>query len=230
MQGNARLLAIGLIAGLVFVYAWSRARDQQAARIPNPTSVSSAAPTEPKGLEPFNDKPPTPPPNEVFIRHFRKGEEMLRVFNGNDFRGNGMLASREAKLFATMGATLVEAERRDIPELKEAATDFRKRLVVLQSREFPLMRQAWAKEVGKMLWENNVEIQVQAPAYSTLELIGVAFANNKTIKDTQSNLEQSLRDLRFRRARYRWASGADSTWYDFEPRADADIITELVGR
>ena len=87
------------------------------------------------------------------------------------------------------------------------------------------MRNAWAETLAERLWEENIKVQVRGTGHSTLRSVGGTFANNKSIKQFQEGLFETLIGLRFKRAEYLWIPSADNyTYYTLKTPSDAEIL------
>ena len=126
--------------------------------------------------------------------------------------------------FSLYAKEIASAEVRTNPEIKKKAAELKRRLSQHQSREFPRMRRAWAKEADEKMWENDVDVTVAGNAAQNLTLVGGLFAANRNIKETQKTLSPIIEGLRFKRINFKWIRSADEyTYYTLETPADSEV-------
>jgi hypothetical protein len=110
------------------------------------------------------------------------------------------------------------------PEINQSAKNLQIKLKNLQQTEFPRMRKEYTTLIGQKLWEQNIYVQVSGNKNQIIEFIGGVFASNKNISDTETALEEMLKELRFDEARYRWyRSASEYTHYDLKSLSDSDV-------
>jgi len=103
----------------------------------------------------------------------------------------------------------------------------KKRLPVYQSKEFPILRKAYANIAKNLMWENDIDVSISGNKNNILTMVGGAFATNKNIKTIQESMIDMLSKLRFKKTIYKWYSGASEfTYFDIESPSDSSPITE----
>lgn len=103
----------------------------------------------------------------------------------------------------------------------------KKRLPVYQSKEFPILRKAYANVAKNLMWENDIDVSLSGNKNDKLTMVGGAFATNKNIKTIQESMMEMLSKLRFKKTIYKWYSGASEfTYFDIDSPSDSSPITE----
>lgn len=112
------------------------------------------------------------------------------------------------------------------PEVLALRKQYKEALANSQAKAFPALRRALAESLRTALWEHDIDVVTRGGTASTIEFIGVSFAANRNIKDSQQELEKLLRQLRFKRSQYRWVKVSDEyTYYDMATPADSEVAT-----
>lgn len=128
----------------------------------------------------------------------------------------------------------IGARARLLEEAKEAAkTQVQKDKVnqlfdqvsKLQEAEFPKIRDAYGPALRKKLWENDATAKTVGKGFRTIRLQAGFFAANRNIKATQESVSDTLHQLRFKRAEYRWRDNQDEyTYYDLKSVYDSEVV------
>lgn len=154
--------------------------------------------------------------------------EIKAVNDGVDFstyRGSVDALQLEIVLFGTWADVITKGENSEDPEIKRLARQLKSKIVNLQVREFPKMRQEYAKVVGKLMWEHDVYVNPSGSRNVYLNFVGGLFAANKNIKDFQEQLQDAPALFRFKQTRYRWYKEADEyTYYTTYEGTDSDLV------
>jgi len=154
--------------------------------------------------------------------------EIKAVNDGVDFstyRGSVDALQLEIVLFGSWSEIITKGEKSEDSEIKRLARQLKPKIVNLQVREFPKMRQEYAKVVGKLMWEHDIYVNSNGNRHSYLNLTGAIFAANKNIKDAQQQLQDAPKLFRFRQTRYRWYKEADEyTYYTTYEGKDSDLV------
>ena len=176
----------------------------------------------------------TPP--EAETSEERKAKYVERLQRENDDLSNGVDLSEytDSKdgiliglvLFRSYAQVAYDGRLHELTEDEgRLLSNFKNRLRREQRRAFPLLRDAYGPAVRRELWEHHMKAKTFGSGYRTIEFIGSAFAANRNIQDWQSGVQDVLRELRFRQARYKWYDGASEyTYYDFESPDDDEIV------
>lgn len=103
------------------------------------------------------------------------------------------------------------------------AKQLKTKIIATQKKEFPKMRQLYAKTLADKLWEHDVYVTTSGQGNTILNLTAAYFAANKNIKEMQGSLLEMATKLRFTETRYRWYKGADEfTYYKIESLKDTE--------
>jgi hypothetical protein len=150
---------------------------------------------------------------------------MVKTFNSAHWlqQGkDGVLA--ELGVFDGWADLLTTADARHDAAVQKAAATLREKIAVLQVREFPKMRRAWAQAANREMWEHDVTVSAIGARATTLNLIGGTFAANHNIRTTEDALSRVLQRLRFRRTQYRWFRDASEyTYFTYTTPDDAVV-------
>jgi len=118
-------------------------------------------------------------------------------------------------------------------ELERLVTQARDKLKNEQRKEFPLLRQEFAKLLHKTGWRENIEVKAKGNGNSHLEFTNVMFANNANIDDFQKKLLidtgvlNNIKLFRFKRVAYKWSKYDDEyTYYSYDTPADYVDVNE----
>ena len=118
-------------------------------------------------------------------------------------------------------AVVVEAEAAD----HEAAAALRRDLVAIQRREFPRLRDAIGPIFRGDLWEADITAKTTGSGFRTIQFTGGMFAANRNIKAAQTEIQEMLTLLRFKRAEYRWIpSASEFDYYSMDSPDDSDLV------
>lgn len=102
---------------------------------------------------------------------------------------------------------------------------FRDAVVKAQTSAFPKLRDAYGPAMSKQLWEVDGSAKTFGAGFRTIEFVNVAFAANRNIKETQTQMQENFMMLRFTRAQYKWFKQASEyQYYDMKPPKDSDIV------
>lgn len=93
------------------------------------------------------------------------------------------------------------------------AKDLERKASVIQTKEFPLMRKIYGKQMHDKLWENDIIVSTVGPRNETLRLVGAAFVTNQNIKKAYEAAYENLLRFRFERVEFAWYEGGDWTYF-----------------
>ena len=151
--------------------------------------------------------------------------DTVRKLKGGSYGDRTTVLLRVA-LYQSLAKTLNEASERTNGTLAQKAAELKREVSRDQIAEFPKLRRAWASVTGKTLWEHDVEVRAIGPKATTVDFVAGAFAANRNIKEFHTNVHQVLKELRFKRAQYRWFKGADEyTYYKIDSPNDNEIVS-----
>lgn len=154
--------------------------------------------------------------------------ELKSVNEGVDFstyKGSIDEMQLELALFATWGNIITEGEASDDPAIKKLAKQLKPKVAAMQVKEFPQLRKAYVKIVGRKMWENDIEVSSSGTGSKYITFTGGIFSLNKNKKDFQVELNEVLTLFRFKEARYKWYEGEDEyTYYTMYKGKDSELL------
>ncbi|WP_336834396.1 hypothetical protein [Sphingobacterium siyangense] len=109
-------------------------------------------------------------------------------------------------LLANVYKDLEKAESEKADSIVSLVKKIKKRLPVYQSKEFPILRKAYANISKNMMWEHDIEVSIMGKNNSKLMLVGAAFATNKNIKTISESMREMVNRLRFKELHFKWYS------------------------
>jgi hypothetical protein len=128
-------------------------------------------------------------------------------------------------MFSAWTKMIRQARQYDLTDESEAVVDdFERKVIRIQRRSFPELRDAYGPAARRELWENDIEARTFGSGFRTIEFVGGLFAANRNIKDFQQGIRETLYKLRFKQSRYKWYDGADEySYYDMESPDDGEL-------
>ncbi len=127
-------------------------------------------------------------------------------------------------IFSSYADDVIKGEKSSSDEDKKLASELRKKLVAKQVKEYPKMRQAYAKYAHDLLWEQDIDVTASGSSSTTLTLVGGIFASNKGIASIENNIEEMLKELRFKRVNYKWIPhDEDYQYFDLKTPSDGEL-------
>ena len=131
----------------------------------------------------------------------------------------------ELGLFSAWATLVDKAQKSDDPEIKKLGEQLKQKVSQIQVKEFPLMRKAYGEEMGKAVWEENMDIRVYGSANENVDFVSAIFSNNKNIKQIHLSALELLQGLRFDRVNYKWIKSADEwQYFDIESPKDSEVL------
>lgn len=94
------------------------------------------------------------------------------------------------------------------------------KLISIQRQLYPKLRKLFAEDAGKKLWENDIKVTSSG---TTITFSGYQFAANINIKESYEAISQSLHQLRFKRANFKWNEYSEYTYYKIDSPSDQTI-------
>lgn len=163
--------------------------------------------------------------NNDFKNQLRREIDGLDDFDGSIYRENVLSLQLGAGLFSSLASIVNEAEEKNDQEINNLGKELKARVKQIQIKEFPLMRKSYGEIFNAIMWEHNINIRVYGTSNNTIELTGALFANNKNVKDTQTEIQEMLKLLRFDRINYKWYKYDDDyTYFNLESSGDNEVI------
>ncbi len=159
---------------------------------------------------------------EQIVVELNKELNAINKFNNSLYQNSVDLILAERELFLAWGKLGARYKKSDTIEIKTIALKVLKKLPVLQSKEFPIMRKRYGKITGKILWENDIYVSTSGGKNEILNISGAIFASNMNIKNNVNEISSVLQKLRFKEVRYRWYKESDEfTYYRFDVPKDS---------
>lgn len=188
--------------------------------------VIRAALCGPKGTETKSAEKSLPTVNKDSIEAAKRAAliaelpDLIRDFDAAKFSGKPADVAVGALALELRRTRLQMAKADKHPDAAKWAAS----LKAVQAKAYPELRRAWAKAARNVMWENNIEVEAQGKTATTVLFTGGAFANNKNIATIQESVSEQVRQLRFKKVKYKWYEGDDEyQYYDLETPADTDV-------
>ncbi|SKC16712.1 hypothetical protein [Dyadobacter psychrophilus] len=106
--------------------------------------------------------------------------------------------------------------------IKPKAEILEKKIVQVQTKEFPELRTAYVESKKEVLGTQQITIALSGPKNDTLVFTGSIFASEKRKDAFLDNIKPIVQDLRFKKVVYKW-SDKDSSEYKVRAKPDAEI-------
>lgn len=161
---------------------------------------------------------------EEYNANLTKKIEEIKTFKNQD-KSTMTSLTAELVVIGSWVEMIKEAKSKNEETSRSLGASLEKAASQTQIREFPLMRQAYAKMMKEKMWESNMEVSISGSASKTLELTWSAFAANKNIKSTQDTLDSMLKALRFTKVDYRWYKYDDGTEFTLATPKDSEVVS-----
>lgn len=146
----------------------------------------------------------------------------LSSFNSEVYNFDIPGVLNEADFFKTVHLLIEEGEASMVDSISNKVMNLRKKLISLQVKEFPKMRDRYRKYAKTALWEDDIKVKGYK---TTIEFIGGIFAANKNKKEFYSKLENIFFKLRFKKIIFKWYDGdSEYTYYSPSTPNDAELI------
>ncbi len=94
------------------------------------------------------------------------------------------------------------------------AKELEKKVISIQTKEFPKLRKEATRFFRNTLWEGDIEVSVSGSKNETLSLVGAYFAANTNIKNAYESMYPLLVKYRFQKIQFAWYDGADWTVFN----------------
>lgn len=145
---------------------------------------------------------------------------LIRDFDASKFTGKPAEVAAGAFALELIRNRLKMAQADKHPDAAKWAA----MLKAMQAKAYPALRAAWAKTANTVMWENNIEVEAQGRAATSVLFTGGTFANNKNIATVQESISEQVKQLRFKRVKYRWYKHDDEAqYYDIDSPVDTDV-------
>ncbi len=154
----------------------------------------------------------------------REISSLNKSFDNSIYRGSSELLLLELALFNAWAQTVNQYKNHSSAEVKDLVKELERKVSQLQTREFPLMRKEYASLLNSKLWSENIEVKIVGSNNKTIEFVGAIFANNKNVATIHTANGESLKNLRFSKANYRWFKYDDEyNYYSIEGLSDGVV-------
>ena len=111
------------------------------------------------------------------------------------------------------------------PSQKKRVEVYRNKVRRVQANSLPRLRDAYGPVLRKSLWQFDMEASTYGAGYRTIEFVGGVFAANRNIEEFHGQMRETLHQLRFKEARYKWYKGADRfTYYKLDSPPDTELV------
>ena len=181
------------------------------------------------------DKKPTPPPTVITPSKPRPVvtlTEKLKKMNDDPYwtstaksdYSDNIKIQAQSIIFSTYANEVVEGEKSSSDEDKKLTAELKKKLIAKQVQEYPKMRKAYAEYAHKLLWEQDIDVTSSGSTNATLTLVGAVFASNTGIASVESNIEEMLKELRFKKVNYKWIQHEEEyQYFDLKTPNDSEL-------
>lgn len=108
---------------------------------------------------------------------------------------------------------------------EELRQKYKQTVIAHQRRALPIFRDNYGPILRKELWEHDASARTFGSGFTTVEFVAGFFAANRNIKEFQKSASETLRALRFKRARYKWYEDArEYQFYDMDALPDGELV------
>ena len=112
----------------------------------------------------------------------------------------------KSRLLALIAGRCRAGLRLDIPEINRTAKECQKKLLKIQLKEFPKMRDSYGIILTGELEDFDIWVKCEDLKNKTLVLIGDYFVFEHRIPEIHKSIEPVLKELRFDYVSYRWSN------------------------
>lgn len=126
--------------------------------------------------------------------------------------------SHWAKLYESGRGLTLDSEQQKLRE------SFKQKAIANQRRAFPILRDAYGPILRKDLWEFDASARTIGNRYTIVEFVSAQFSANRNIAQVHRTVRDTLMQMRFKQARYKWYTGADSyQYYELDSPGDTAL-------
>ena len=159
---------------------------------------------------------------EQLERELKSINDGIEFADGTTIEGLQM----DIVVFASWAKIIKEAEESEDNEIKSLGENLKSKVSKIQIKEFPNLRNQYAKIVAKKMWENDIDVYASGTGKGYINFTGGVFAANKNKQEFQTQVQEILHMFRFNQARYRWYKGEDEyTYYTMYEGKDSEPVT-----
>lgn len=148
----------------------------------------------------------------------------IESFDNNKYNENILYLESEVDYFSKLHNLIKQGQASSHEENSNLAKKLNAKLDKLQVKEYPIIRQRYARMAAKLLWENDIYVSSSGQGNRIINFTGAIFASNAGIKATYEKLYPILRKFRFKEVRFRWYKGqSEYTYYKLNTPSDKDF-------
>jgi len=115
------------------------------------------------------------------------------------------------RLFKSWADVIKKVDSIQDPEIQKLSNQLKSHATKIQKREYPLLREEFARILGRELWIDNIYVSVSTErgmdSHTSINLTGGTFASNRNIQKYTDDLRQQLAAFRFFSIHFRWYRG-----------------------
>jgi hypothetical protein len=112
---------------------------------------------------------------------------------------------KKSGVFALIAGRCKAGLRLDAPEINKKAKECQEKLLQIQLKEYPKMRNSYALVLTGELEEFDIWVKCEDPKNKTLVLIGDYFVYDHRIPEVLKLIKPILKELRFENVSFRWS-------------------------
>ncbi|PIB28899.1 hypothetical protein BFP77_08255 [Maribacter sp. 4U21] len=151
------------------------------------------------------------------IERFEKGMDW------DGFKSSFEGLESEVMILSSYANTIEAAQMYDT--LTPVINDFKRKIATVQKKEYPAMRKAAATIFKDKLWVEDIEVSINGTGNTIINFSGGIFAANRNKQEFQQEVQELLKKLRFKEARYRWyKEDNEYTYWKLETPKDEELV------
>ncbi|MET7030650.1 ATP synthase subunit B family protein [Sediminicola luteus] len=165
---------------------------------------------------------------EVLKQKEQLERELKSIDDGIEFAEGNSIEELQMDIvvFATWAKIIKAAEASEDTELRKLGENLKSKVSKIQIKEFPNLRNQYAKIAAKKMWENDIEVTANGTGKKYINFSGGVFAANKNKQEFQTQVQEILNIFRFKQARYRWyKEESEYTYYTMYEGKDSQPVT-----
>ena len=117
-----------------------------------------------------------------------------------------------------------EAKTNKDESIKKQSELLKDRLIKVQIKDFPQLRNAFTNSKKEILSKENIEITTSGKSNETLTFNGRFFAPARSRKDFLKGIDQIVKDLRFKMVVFKWSEKrGDSEEFRIKGKGDGEV-------
>lgn len=121
-------------------------------------------------------------------------------------------------------ALYVDAKSNKDKAIKRQSEVLKERIIKVQARDFPDLRNAFIDSKKEVLSKENIQIATSGKTNEVLTFTGNIYESAKVKKDFLKGIDQIVKDLRFKKVVFKWSENkADFTDFEVKSKNDSEI-------